>query len=101
MVRIGLLSDTHGHMDQPILDALVECGLARRVQLEHGAARFCPNMEEHCHYYCGECGAVFDVPLGSELAALPCPKGFKVEHHEIAVHGCCAECAKRKKQVFK
>ena len=25
MTRIGLLSDTHGHMDQPILDALSDC----------------------------------------------------------------------------
>ena len=26
------------------LDALVKCGLARQVQLERGATRFCPNM---------------------------------------------------------
>jgi putative phosphoesterase len=25
MIRIGLLSDTHGHIDQAILDALVDC----------------------------------------------------------------------------
>ncbi len=34
------------------LDALVKCGLARQVTLERGAARFCPNMREHCHFYC-------------------------------------------------
>jgi Fe2+ or Zn2+ uptake regulation protein len=34
------------------LDALVKCGLVRQVQLERGATRFCPNMEEHCHYFC-------------------------------------------------
>jgi Fur family peroxide stress response transcriptional regulator len=45
------------------LDALVQCGLVRLVQLERGATRYCPNMEEHCHYYCDECGAVFDVAL--------------------------------------
>src|ERR1700679_2607045 len=33
------------------LDALVKSGLARQVTLERGATRFCPNMEEHCHYY--------------------------------------------------
>ena len=37
------------------LDALVKCGLVRQVQLERGATRFCPNMEEHCHYYCDKC----------------------------------------------
>ena len=80
------------------LDALVACGLARRVQLEHGAARFCPNMEEHCHYFCDECGAVFDVPLGDGSAIVPRPKGFKVDHFDIAVHGHCAECASKRKK---
>jgi len=80
------------------LDALVECGLVRQVQLRRGATRFCPNMEEHCHYYCDECGAVFDVTLPVEPASMPRPWGFKVDHYDIAVHGACAECARRKKK---
>jgi Fe2+ or Zn2+ uptake regulation protein len=77
------------------LDALVRCGLLRQVQLERGATRYCPNMEEHCHYYCGECGAVFDVALPAEARPVPRPKGFKIDHYEIAVHGICSECAAR------
>lgn len=78
------------------LDALVKCGLVRQVQLERGATRFCPNMEEHCHYYCDSCGEVFDVPLQKDSTAMPGPKGFKVDHYDIAVHGICAECARKK-----
>ena len=78
------------------LDALVQCGLVRQVQLERGATRFCPNMEEHCHYYCDECGTVFDVALTGNSAVVPRPKGFKIDHYEIAVHGLCADCAKKK-----
>jgi len=78
------------------LDALVQCGLARQVTLERGAARFCPNMEEHCHYYCDACGEVFDVTLPAAGPAMPKPKGFQVDHYDIAVHGVCAECAKKK-----
>ncbi len=78
------------------LDALVECGLARQVHLQRGAARFCPNMEEHCHYYCDACGEVFDVTLPAEGAMMPKPRGFKVDHYDIAVHGLCAACAKKK-----
>jgi Fur family peroxide stress response transcriptional regulator len=80
------------------LDALVKCGLARQVTVGRGATRFCPNMEEHCHYYCAECGAVFDVPLAADSTVMPRPKGFKVDHYEIAVHGFCAECAGRRKR---
>ena len=78
------------------LDALVKSGLARQVTLERGATRFCPNMEEHCHYYCDTCGEVFDVPFPTESAVMPHPLGFKVDHYDIAVHGLCAACAARK-----
>ena len=45
------------------LDALVKCGLVRQVTLERGATRFCPNMREHCHFYCDQCESVFDIEL--------------------------------------
>ncbi|MBU6411373.1 MAG: transcriptional repressor [Verrucomicrobia bacterium] len=83
------------------LDALVKCGLARQVQLERGAARFCSNMEEHCHYHCDDCGAVFDVPLHKDSAPARRPRGFQVDHYEVAVHGICAECAKKRRHLLK
>jgi Fur family peroxide stress response transcriptional regulator len=81
------------------LDALVKCGLVRLVVLDRGATRYCPNMEEHCHYYCAECGAVFDVPLPTNAPlSVARPKGFKVDHYELAVHGVCADCAGKRKK---
>jgi Fe2+ or Zn2+ uptake regulation protein len=81
------------------LDALVKCGLVRQVQLERGATRFCPNMEEHCHYYCDDCGTVFDVPLPADAStSVPKPKGFKVDHYEIAVHGICSACGSKRRK---
>ncbi len=78
------------------LDALVECGLARQVNLERGAARFCPNMREHCHFYCDACEGVFDVDLPGE-AGIALPKGFKAERYDIAIHGRCPSCSNDKK----
>src|SRR5437762_14102297 len=57
------------------LAALVKCGLARQVSLERGAARFCPNMQEHCHFYCDGCENVFDIALPSD-AGISLPRGF-------------------------
>ena len=74
------------------LDALVKSGLARQVTLERGAARFCPNMQEHCHFYCDSCEQVFDIDLKAE-AGIPLPKGFRAEHYDIAIHGRCAACS--------
>jgi Fur family peroxide stress response transcriptional regulator len=80
------------------LDALVKCGLVRLVVLDRGATRYCPNMEEHCHYHCAECGAVFDVPLRAHSPPAASPKGFKIDHYELAVHGVCAGCAGKRKK---
>jgi len=78
------------------LDALVKCGLVRQVTLDRGAARFCPNMTEHCHFYCDACGGVYDIGL-SPRTGLPLPKGFKAERFDIAIHGRCPECSNRRK----
>jgi Fe2+ or Zn2+ uptake regulation protein len=79
------------------LDALVKSGLIRQVQLQRGATRFCPNMEDHCHFSCDACGKVFDGALPTDLTNMPQPKGFKTDHYDVAVHGLCASCAAKRK----
>ena len=74
------------------LTALVKCGLVRQVSLERGAARFCPNMQEHCHFYCDSCEQVFDIDLRGE-AGISLPKGFKAERYDVAIHGRCPSCS--------
>ena len=82
------------------LDALVECGLIRQVQLDRGATRFCPNMHEHCHFYCNDCETVFDVDLpASTQAGVTLPKGFRVKQVDIAIHGICADCARKEIKI--
>ncbi len=75
-------------------DALVKSGLARQVTLDRGATRYCPNMHEHGHFHCDSCQTVFDVDLPAQ--AMKLPKGFKADHFDIAIHGVCADCAKKK-----
>ena len=77
------------------LDALVKCGLARQVTVDRGATRFCPNMHEHGHFHCDACGTVFDVDLSAELPGI-LPRGFKPQRYEVAIHGLCAGCARKK-----
>ena len=80
------------------LDALVQCGMARQVNVDRGATRFCPNMREHCHFYCDSCAKVFDIDLPSEgPSGITMPKGFKAARFEIAIHGLCAKCAGQNK----
>jgi Fur family peroxide stress response transcriptional regulator len=77
------------------LDALVKCGLVRHVNLERSATRYCPNMKEHCHFYCDDCGGIFDVDFTAEggRGGLQIPEGFKVKHYDISIRGVCRDCA--------
>ncbi len=77
------------------LDALVQCDLVRQVNLERAATRYCPNMKEHFHFYCDECGGIFDIDLaaGNHAAGLQVPEGFEVRQHDISLRGICRDCA--------
>lgn len=79
------------------LDALVKCRLVRLVNLDRGATRFCPNMNEHGHFVCEKCGGVFDIGFGIDGARLELqvPVGFKVSHYNIAIHGECPACGSK------
>lgn len=77
------------------LDALVRSGVARQVTVDRGATRFCPNMQEHCHFFCDTCEKVFDIDFDKSPAGITLPKGFKAARFEIAIHGICPQCGKK------
>ena len=76
------------------LEALIRCGLLRQVQLDRGAARYCPNMAEHSHFRCEICGRIYDIELAPDALQPHLPRGFHVSHREVSWHGECAECAR-------
>jgi Fur family transcriptional regulator, peroxide stress response regulator len=82
------------------LDALVKCGLVRHVNLDRAATRYCPNMKEHCHFYCEECGGVYDIDFSAEANdhALKLPSGFRVKQFDISLRGLCRDCAGKAKK---
>jgi Fe2+ or Zn2+ uptake regulation protein len=79
------------------LSVLVECGLVRQVTLDRSPTRFCPNMRDHCHFFCDECGQVSDIDLPSReaLTGVPLPPGFEVASFDISLKGICPTCGSR------
>jgi Fur family peroxide stress response transcriptional regulator len=79
------------------LDALVKSGLVRLVNLDRGATRFCPNMEEHGHFVCEICGAVVDIEVASASVRedVTVPPGFKAKRYDVSIHGECPTCSER------
>ena len=81
------------------LDALVQCGMVRQVTLDRGATRYCPNMQDHSHFYCDECGSVFDIlqTISIADADIKLPRGFRLKLIETNLHGLCPDCAAKAK----
>lgn len=82
------------------LEALTERGLARQVHVDRTATRYCPNLEQHCHFYCEECRGIFDIDYDTAglRAQIVMPKEFSLQQCEIALRGQCADCATKAKR---
>ena len=80
------------------LDALVKCDLVRHVNHDRAATRYCPNMKEHCHFYCDQCGGIFDIDFTEAgRSGVEIPEGFKVNQYDISIRGVCRDCAVKAK----
>jgi len=78
------------------LDALQRSDLVKQVNMDRSATRYCPNMHEHAHFQCEECGEVtdFDGTANPESTDITVPPGYQVRHVEMSIRGLCADCSK-------
>jgi len=84
------------------LETLVECGLAKQVNVEREATRYCPNLSEHGHFVCESCGIVSDIPVsknGSLTRLFKIPAGFNLKHSEITLRGTCPACTNSQNKI--
>jgi Fe2+ or Zn2+ uptake regulation protein len=76
------------------LEALVDCGLVKQVNLDRAPTRFCANLQEHSHFYCEGCGSISDVAL-SLNRTWELPPGFVVVQADVSLRGMCPKCSTR------
>ena len=82
------------------LETLADCGLAKTVTDERGPARYCPNLQEHAHFFCEKCGEVADIPLRNRRRPEDIwefPQTLTISRHEVSFRGVCPKCAARTK----
>ncbi len=76
------------------LHELAEMGELRQLQLGTGSARFDPNVGDHHHLVCDDCGAVQDI--GARFPGVRLdpdnPYGFVADATEIVFRGRCRDC---------
>lgn len=81
-----------------VLDLLVAHGLAERLAVGDGQARFertHPSGAHHHHLVCEQCGRLvaFDDPgLERAIGRLSERLGVRVQSHDVLLHGACARC---------
>jgi Fur family ferric uptake transcriptional regulator len=81
-----------------VLDLLVEHGLAERVAVGEGQARFeplDPGGHHHHHLVCEQCGRLvaFDDPgLERAIDSLSGRLGVRVQSHDVLLRGACGRC---------
>ena len=78
------------------LETLTGCGLVKSVNHDREPSRYCPNLNEHAHFFCTSCGSVMDVPLRSKQTPQDIwdmPADVLIEQSEVAFRGLCPKCA--------
>ncbi len=92
--RSGVSISTQAAYD--VCDALYRAGLARRIELAGGPARFESRIgDNHHHLVCRSCGAASDVEcaVGETGCLEPAdPQGFTIEEAEVTYWGLCPAC---------
>ena len=79
------------------LETLTDCGLVKSVNHDREPSRYCPNLEEHAHFFCTTCRTVADIPLRSKKQPhdiWDVPTEILIEQSEVAFRGLCPKCAK-------
>ena len=82
------------------LNLLAGLGQIRRVPIPGQPDHFDSTLEQHAHFRCTQCGAVFDLSVASDFdpctAADPC--GCRLTGYELVFSGVCAECCAAEKK---
>jgi Fur family ferric uptake transcriptional regulator len=90
--RIGLASVYRA------VDSLVDVGVAQRVEIGDGIARYepvRPGNEHHHHLVCDGCGKLepfHDDALEAAIEAVERSSGYAVASHDVVLHGACTDC---------
>ena len=80
------------------LELLVDKGLAQKVDIGAGVARYepaLPSGDHHHHIVCDSCGKVEafeDVRLERALHRVETSTGYAIAGHDVVLRGACGDC---------
>ncbi|MBE6767626.1 MAG: transcriptional repressor [Ruminococcaceae bacterium] len=77
------------------LHSMEKAGIIRGLpaDMAEGEYRFDADIGTHGHFYCRECGDVFDIPVSDDQMATLCPAAFAADSSNILFCGRCPACS--------
>ena len=75
------------------VDTLTKAGLVKVVRTSEGEVRLDGYTHDHGHFYCRNCGEVFDFSLEGCFAPESL-NGFQMEEFDVHAIGLCGSCRK-------
>jgi Fur family peroxide stress response transcriptional regulator len=78
------------------LEALVEGGELKELNIDPCRKRFDTKLEAHSHFVCSLCGKAYDFEADpSILQMVKLREGFVVEDYSMTIYGKCPNCQKK------
>lgn len=83
-----------------IMETLTDLQIAHPVLQDHQSVAYEllePFAPHHDHLVCRQCGRtvdIFDCRLEDALKSISDDKGFRIDFHQMEVHGLCPDCQK-------
>ena len=77
------------------LRQLAAGGIIRQITLPDGLQRYDARTDEHYHFKCDRCGAIYDVDIPYLDGIDDCVRqkyGIMVERHDVVFSGVCQMC---------
>jgi Fe2+ or Zn2+ uptake regulation protein len=79
------------------LEALIEAGVASKLNYGDGSARYDIRTDHHHHLRCLQCGRMWDLEPAENsewLKAIKPARGFRISDYRLELLGTCRECHK-------
>ena len=77
------------------LNELAEMGELQFIDIGGGATRFDPNLDDHHHVVCTDCGQIRDVHVKGTAALRPLDlEDFTISEVGVVFQGVCSSCEK-------
>lgn len=77
------------------LNTLIEAGLVKLITIEDNETRYDIITDNHGHFKCESCGAIYDFKINIDSFDSEGLNGFKINNKDVYFKGICSKCIEK------